>query len=202
VLDSGRPRPAFDVPEVPSALAFSADDESLLVGLPSGRVLVLDAQSGRVAREIAVGERPIVGLGAAEDGQLAAADAAGDVHAIAPDAQRAARVAASNGPADCVVWSRDGRGLVLGSRGGDVALLDVETGQRIEIVRTAGAVEACARSPRADRLLAASASGVVVQRVLDLRPLFMAMPPIDPLDPRAAAPEQWRGLEPDPIDPE
>ncbi len=198
ILDRGRPRPAIRLPAVPTVLAFSADANRVLVGLPQGKLLVLDATSGARRRELALGEASLVALAAAEDGQLAAAAVDGAVHAVAPQATESVVIHRSDEPIRCLSWAHEGRGLLIGRQSGRVDLLDVETGQLLALMKVPGAVNSCARSPSEDRVMVSAAGGPAWQRLLDLSPLFMARPPVNPLDRERASVERWRGLDPEP----
>jgi WD40 repeat protein len=198
IMDEGRPRQAFSVPAQPTALAFSPDAKSLLVGMNGGKLLVLDAMSGKQRRAIELARAPLVAVAAADDGQIAAADAHGTVYAAAPEMKRGATVFHADAPVSCLRWSQQSRGLVIGEQSGRVSLLDVETGDSLVLMKIAGAVTSCERSPTEDRLLVTSATGSAWQRVLDLSPLFMARPPVNPLDRQLASVPSWRGLDPEP----
>jgi WD40 repeat protein len=197
-FDGERPGPVLVVAEPPRAIAFSADDHSVILGLNSGKLRVLDASTGALSREIALGKSPVVAIGAADDGQIAAADADGAVYAVAPDMKQGAVVHRGGDAVRCLAWTQEGRGLVIGTEAGRVSVIDVETGAAIALFKTVGAANGCARSQREDRMLVTSHGGSAWQRLLDLSPLFMATRPTNPLDAKVASVERWRGLEPEP----
>jgi WD40 repeat protein len=149
------------------ALAYSPDGTRLAAAEWGGRIVVRDAATGAVLRElgapdagfIAPGRRGVFGLAFRPDGALLAAAGPGHVLALW-DVATGGLVRTFEGepePLLSVAFAPDGRVVAAGAARGGVRLWDAATGRRLPAPPggPAGGCEAVAFSPEGDTLAAA-----------------------------------------------
>ncbi|MCA9627309.1 MAG: WD40 repeat domain-containing protein, partial [Myxococcales bacterium] len=174
------------------ALAFSPDGSLLALGDAQGVLYTLDAS--RLDAPTLLARAPVGAVSrlvfSSDHREVLVLGAKGA--AITDVSQRTSRPLPSlPDDASCGAFSRSGRALVVGTASGEIWLYDRDSNQLHQVSRGAPGIFACVRVPSEDRFLFAASDGSTWSETLDLRAIWM-LP--DPDDPKAGAPEPWRGL--------